>query len=134
MHPALAQIEADPAWFARHGVVVAKWRYHGGRKLGPYFALIYRQAGRQRAYYLGREGPLVHAVRQRLAELREHAQRDRTYEQFRRQILGSLRVHKARLNLRLGGLGLRLQGFEVRGWRTSDLLRRARTRNRGGTT
>jgi len=37
---------------------------------------------------------------------------------LRRQVRAALTVHKARVDAQLRPLGLRLQGFEVRGWRT----------------
>ncbi|MHB1034349.1 MAG: hypothetical protein ACYC0Y_06855, partial [Pirellulales bacterium] len=49
-----AQILDRRAIFARQGSVVATWRTRGGARFGPYYQLAYREAGRQRAIYLGR--------------------------------------------------------------------------------
>jgi hypothetical protein len=42
-------------------------------------------------------------------------------ERTRRHAAALLRASKAQLNLQLRLCGLRLQGFEVRGWRTSPM-------------
>ncbi|MHB1038659.1 MAG: hypothetical protein ACYC0Y_28885, partial [Pirellulales bacterium] len=51
------------AIFARQGFVVATWRTRGGARFGPYYQLAYREAGRQRAIYLGRSAELADQVR-----------------------------------------------------------------------
>ena len=125
-HPALALIEANPALFARQGAVVAGWRRRGQRRMGPYYRLRYRDGPCLRTIYLGPEGPLVERVRQALAALQAPWRRRRAYRCQRREIVASLRAHKGVLNRRLGLLGLRLQGYEVRGWRTSPVRLKVR--------
>jgi len=120
-HRALRLIAARPAVFVRQGAVVAGWRREGGRRFGPYYHLTFRDAGRQQCIYLGRAGPLVEEVRHALAALRLPLVRRRAYRRLLREILGSLRADKALLHARLGALGLRLHGHEVRGWRRSPL-------------
>ncbi len=122
-HPALALIRARPGLFARQGVVVADWTRRGTRCLGPYYRLRYRVARRLRSIYLGRPGPLVDQVRQLLAAVQAPWQRQRAYQRWRGEIVAALRGHKAVLGRRLRVLGLRLQGYEVRGWRASPVLR-----------
>lgn len=118
-HRALALIQADPGLFARCGMVITDWKRSGDRWRGPYYRLRYRDGGRLRSIYLGRDGPLVQQVREALAAVQGPWQRRREYQRQRREILASLRAHKGVLDRHLRLLGLRLQGYEVRGWRGS---------------
>ena len=93
----------------------------GTERYGPYDCLSYRDEGRQRSIYLGREGPLVEEVRRRLEHLQRPLQQRRALSRLRRQVATALRADKRRLDSQLRAYGLRLQGFEVRGWRTSVL-------------
>ena len=52
-------IRGRPDLFIRQGAVVAAWRTYRKRKLGPYYHLVFRDEGRQKSIYLGRDGPLV---------------------------------------------------------------------------
>jgi hypothetical protein len=70
-NPALELINANPRVFAQRGSVGATWRDYQGHALGPYYRLRYWQQGQLRQLYLGREGPRVQAVRDRLAELHQ---------------------------------------------------------------
>ena len=121
LHAALACIAGRPEVFARQGSVAATWRRRGTRVYGPYYCLIYRQEGRQRSVYLGPAGALVEEVRQRLATLQAPRRARRLAERRRQEAARALRASKARVNLGLRPWGLRLQGFEVRGWRSSPL-------------
>ncbi len=118
-HPALALIRANPAMFSRQGTVVPGWRRRGHLRMGPYYRLCYRDGRRVRSIYLGRDGPLLEQVRQALAAVQGPWQHRRDYQRQRREIVASLRAHKSLLDRRLRLLGLHLQGYEVRGWRTS---------------
>jgi hypothetical protein len=120
-HPAMALLAARPDLFARQGSVVASWRRRGTRTYGPYYRLIYREEGRQRSVYLGTAGGLVEEVRGRLLALQAPLRGRRAIERSRRQAAALMRASKARLNLQLRPWGLRLQGFEVRGWRKSPI-------------
>ncbi len=91
------------------------------RTYGPYHRLIYREEGRQRSIYLGRVGGLVQEVRGRLVALQAPLRHRRAMDHTRRQAAGLLRASKVQLNLNLRPWGLRLKGFEVRGWRTSPI-------------
>ena len=122
-HPALALIARRAELFARQGSIAAAWRRRGSRTYGPYYRLCYREDGRQRSVYLGREGTLVAQVRQTLADLQRPLRQRRAVARLQRQVKTSLRAEKGRLNRHLCRLGLRLQGFEVRGWRTSPTRR-----------
>lgn len=121
IHPALACIADRPHLFSRQGSVAVSWRRRGARVYGPYYRLIYREESRQRSLYLGRVGALVEEVRQRLATMQAPRRARRLAEQRRRQAAAALRASKAHVNLGLRAWGLRLQGFEVRGWRKSPL-------------
>jgi hypothetical protein len=120
-HPALRLITARPDIFVRQGSVVATHRRRNGRTFGPYYVLAYRDGGRQRAVYLGRAGLLVEKVRHALAALEGPRIQSRRLVGLQRQILASLRVEKLHLGALLRPFGLRLKGFEVRGWRISPL-------------
>jgi hypothetical protein len=149
-HAAIRLLTVRPELFARQGAVVATWgrrRPQGdspifadtktgtvsqGRcvsrslRYGPYYCLSYRDGGRQRSVYLGREGELVETVRWRLAGLQGPRRQRQTLERFRRQTITAMRAEKRRLDVQLRGFGLRLKGFEVRGWRASPLRMPAR--------
>jgi hypothetical protein len=112
---ALGLIAARPRVFARQGVVVAGWRAYRGRRLGPYYRLAYREDGRQRSLYLGRNGPGVERVRHALAQLQGGCRWQRTYRRLRSRVNASLRKCKAELDRLLRSLGLWRKGFEVRG-------------------
>ncbi len=93
----------------------------GTKGCGPYYRLAYREDGRQRSVYLGREGPLVDEVRRLLADLQRPLQQRRAINRLRRQVSAALTAQKRRVDALLRPLGLRLKGLEVRGWRTSLL-------------
>jgi hypothetical protein len=133
VHPALALLVARPDLFARQGSVVASWCRRGTRTYGPYYRLIFREEGRQRSLYLGRAGGLVEEVRGRLHGLQTPLRGRRAIARAGRQAAALMRVSKARLNLQLRPWGLRLQGFEVRGWRTSPIWAVVRKEIRGFT-
>jgi len=122
-HPAPALIARRAELFARQGSIVAAWRRRGSRTYGPYYRLSYREDGRQRSVYLGREGAVVAQLRQELADLQRPWRQYRAVARLERQVETALRAEKGRLNRHLRLLGLRLQGFEVRGWRTSPTRR-----------
>jgi hypothetical protein len=118
-HPAIVLVDARPEFFARHGSISATWRRRGQKTFGPYYRLSYRDGPRQAAIYLGREGPLVALVRQRLDRLRAPYRKTRLFDQIERETRRALRANNARLKVLLAPYGLRLKGMEVRGWRTS---------------
>jgi hypothetical protein len=120
-HRALALIQARPELFARHAAVTADWKRRGPRRVGPYHRLRYYDGRVRRSIYLGLPGPLVDEVRQALEVLQARWQRQRAFARWRGEIVGSLRGHKRLLDRRLRVLGLRLKGYEVRGWRASSL-------------
>ena len=130
-HPQAAQVDA---FFARHndglarqGSIASTWRRSKGRRLGPYYRLDVRDdGGRKCALYLGREGPLVDAVRARLAQLQHPHHQQQQLARATRIFRRWRRAAYAHLGAELEKIGLRLQGAEVRGFgRLSHALTRA---------
>jgi hypothetical protein len=125
-HPALVLLAVRPDIFTRQGSVAATWRCRGARTYGPYYRLAYRDSGRQTSIYLGRDGQtsnIVQQAREKLAALQKPFRHCRALDRLRRHAAAALRLHKAKLDAQLRPFGLRLKGFEVRGWRTSPLRR-----------
>jgi hypothetical protein len=122
-HPALQRIAARPDLFSRQGYVAPTYRCREGKTFGPYYCLTYREDGRQRSIYLGRPGTLVEAVRQALDACQQSRAQRRLLTRIERQVRASLRLQKFRLGALLRPFGLRLKGYEVRGWRISPLRR-----------
>ena len=110
--------------FARSGTIVATWRWRGQERYGPYYRVAYRCEGRQRAIYLGRCGELVEKVRALLAELQEPLRFKRRLAEMRRAVTQALRKVKAELDRAFGALGFYARGFEMRGWRRAEAVRR----------
>jgi hypothetical protein len=123
-HPALRLIAARPDIFIRQGHIAATRRRRNGKTFGPYYRLAYRDAGRQCSVYLGRAGVLVDMVRQALAHLQGHRIALRRFNTMARQIRAAMRIEKLNLASLLRPFGLRMKGFEVRGWRFSPRWRR----------
>jgi hypothetical protein len=116
-NPALELINADLRKFIHSGAVVARWRHARGNKLGPYYHFRYREHGRVREVYLGREGPPVQAVRDRLAELHQALARHRMIDREMQRMRRLLRADRAAMKQHLANAGLRMHGNEIRGWR-----------------
>ena len=122
-HPALRLIAARPDVFSRQGHVAGTYRRRGARTFGPYYCLRYREGGRLCSVYLGRAAKLLEKVRQALAAIQKPLAQRRLFSRMEQSIRASLRVQKLRLGLLLRPFGLRLKGFEVRGWRLSPIRR-----------
>lgn len=106
---------AAPSRFAAQGAVVAGWRERGGRRLGPYYRLAYREGGRQRSIYLGRYGELVRRVRALLVGLKRPLRERRRMRRLKAQVRAALGRCKARVAELLAPWGVRTKGFEFRG-------------------
>jgi hypothetical protein len=126
----LRLIAARPDVFCRQGHLAASYRSRNGKTFGPYYRLGYRIDGRQYSIYLGRSEKLAERVRQALGAIQKPLAQRRLFNQLERQIRSSLRVEKLRLNSLLRPFGLRLKGFECRGWRYSPLRRFLPSRRR----
>jgi hypothetical protein len=118
------------AYFARHsaalsrqGAVVAGWRWRAGRRMGPYFRLDLRHECRKPSLYLGREGPFVANIRARLAQLQDRHRHEQLFARAHRVIGRGRKEARAKLASELEKFGLRLQGSEVRGFRSSERWR-----------
>jgi hypothetical protein len=129
-HPALRLLALRPELFIRQGHVAASWRHRNGKTFGPYYRLSYRESGHQHSIYLGRMGELVERVRRQLDLLQRSLLEQRAIRRLERQIRASLRLDKLQVNALLRPYGLRLKGFEIRGWRFSPLRRFLPTRRR----
>lgn len=113
----LAKIrEAAPA-LAATGSIVETWRTYQGRRLGPYYRLAYRESGRQKTIYVGKDAELVVAARSLLEELHVNERIRRTMERQQLAVRAGLRAAKAAWAQELQKSGLTLKGYEVRGWR-----------------
>ena len=102
---------------ARQGAVVASWRQYQGRRLGPYYRLVFRDAGRQQTLYLGTDPELAARIRRWLAELQTPARdRRRLRQQYQIMRRGLVRC-RAQWQRELNRIGLGLRGSHVCGWR-----------------
>lgn len=119
------QIVSRRELFARCGTVLAKFRLRAGRRVGPYYYVSFRDAGRHRSIYLGKCPELAEKVRALLAEIQEPQRRRREARRRRRRLVAELRVQKARWQQDLRARGLYTRGYAVRGWRRLKLARRA---------
>lgn len=111
-------VAEHPEVFARQGAVVATWRTVAGRRLGPYYSLRYRAAGRQHAVYLGRSADLAAAVDALVTRCQQPCRDARAFERMAAAVRASLRQNLREVRRQLQPAGLMLKGFEVRGWRT----------------
>jgi hypothetical protein len=102
------------ALFSKQGTVVAGWRSYGGRRLGPYYRLAYREASRQRSLYLGRSEDLADAVRGLLGSLQQPLRNRQAVRRLKSLARASLRRVKAELGRVLAKSGFWLKGYEVR--------------------
>ena len=119
-HPSVRLLTGHPHRFARQGAVVAAWRTSRGRRLGPYYRLAWRDGGRQRSIYLGRQGPVVRQVRillhQAHASRRLKRQARLRAARFRQEVIRPLNQYIQQM-FALFGNGLYLKGSEIRGIR-----------------
>ncbi len=121
-HKATQLLQNHPDRFAGQGAVVATWRTYRGRRLGPYYRLAWRENGRQRSIYLGRQGPIVEEVRLLLHQAhtsrrirREHRLR---IARLQKELIRPIRQYIKEI-FRLFGNGLYIKGSEIRGIRTA---------------
>jgi hypothetical protein len=104
--------------FASQGSVQEAYRLYKGRKLGPFFRLSFREAGKQRSLYIGRDRALAGAIERQLQTLQASRARARQLERCLADCRRSLQAAKLEFRCRLEAQGLHLQGNEIRGWRT----------------
>lgn len=113
----LAKIREAAPVLAATGSIVETWRTYQGRRLGPYYRLAYRESGRQKTIYVGKDAELVAAARSLLEELQVNERIRRTMERQQLAVRVGLRAAKAAWAQELQRSGLTLKGYEVRGWR-----------------
>lgn len=101
---------------SRQGSVHQSWRYYRGRRLGPFYRLIYRQGGRQWSVYLGRDEGLANEVRQALRKLQAPLQH-RALDRQLALVKAMQKKQKQALDAELHRRGLYRKGNEIRGWR-----------------
>jgi hypothetical protein len=108
-------LAAHAGLLARQGSVQPTWRRHRGRRLGPYYRLVYRDGGRQVAVYLGRDADLADAVRAELARLQAARRAGRLFARLVRAARAARRETIRDVDRRLRARGLYLKGYELRG-------------------
>ncbi len=117
----LKQIHGLRPILSRQGEVVAAWRTYRGKRLGPYWRLTYRRSGPSHWLYLARDEDLVQEVRRLLEQWQKPMRDERQWTAMRKASKRALRVAKVRWTEELARVGLRLQDYEVRGWRKPGL-------------
>ena len=111
-------VKAHREQLARQGAIVSSYRWRDGRKVGPYHRLAYREGSRQRSLYLGTDMELVTEIRGTLQALQQPKQQQRAVRRYKAAIRSALAECQEGLRRELAVRGLRLQGYEVRGWRS----------------
>src|SRR5262249_19393729 len=104
----------DQRALARQGFVAAEFRGRGGRRQGPYFKLRWRQDGRQRVRYLGREGGRAEQVRAALADLQRPLRLAREIAGLMAEARGRLRHVKQLVEPGLASRGRYFHGYTAR--------------------
>jgi len=99
---------------AESGAIRATYRAYRGRRLGPYFRVVYCRHGRQKWIYVGRSAELAGRLRQLLAALRAPAEERRRLRRLCAAARRALRTQKAAWQTELARHGLVAKGFEVR--------------------
>jgi hypothetical protein len=120
-------LSAHGALLAAQGSVQESYRLYQGRKLGPFFRLSFRQAGKQRSLYIGGDRALAAAIEGQLQTLQAPRSNARQIERCLADCCQSLQAAKQELRRCLEAQGLHLQGNEIRGWRTRRHLASAPT-------
>jgi hypothetical protein len=121
---ALRFLAEHAAALSRQGSVQRTWRSHRGRRLGPYFSLVFRvEGGRLCSRYLGTDEALAEEVRVALREMQAPLRQGRELDRQLGRILAELRQAKRALDGELAQMGLHRQGSEVRGWRLRQAAR-----------
>jgi hypothetical protein len=124
MNSILQKIRRLKRIFARQGAIVESWRYKNGLKIGPYYRLAYRAAGRQCSIYLGKSEKILGQVRRLLEKLQNPLKTRRILHRAQKAAQADLKRHMAQFRIDLLKVGLQLRGYAVRGWRRFRALRR----------
>jgi hypothetical protein len=110
-------VAAHAGQLGRQGSVHAAWRSYRGRRLGPYFRLLFRLDCRQHSRYLGTDPAFAEEIRRLLAAMQAPLREGRVLARYRAQLRAALRQQKRELDGQLRRLGLYLKGSEIRGRR-----------------
>jgi hypothetical protein len=94
---------------------VETWRFHRGRRLGPYYQLRYREQHCGRSLYLGRDPALAEQVRERLRQMQATQRVLREAKKEWQRERATLRQLLAPARAELRRIGLWMKGFEIRG-------------------
>ncbi len=106
-----SQILARQDIISHYGHLESYWKTYRGKRLGPYYKVVFWDAGRRKSIYFGRNEDLAKWVRELLARL-QHEHRQRTYlRQLRNKIRRALRHEKAKLGEMLAPRGFRMKGY-----------------------
>lgn len=109
-------IGAQGKLFAAQGTIVASWKTHQGKRLGPYYRVAYRVDGKQKSLYLGVSKWLVAQVRALLSSLQALLREHRMIERLKRQARQAFVASKRHLaHLLHSTLGVVTRGWEFRG-------------------
>lgn len=102
--------------FATQGTIVASWKIHAGKRLGPYYRVAYRLDGKQKSLYLGVSEWLVAKVRELLASLQSPFRQYQVMQRLKRQARRAVAESKKRLaELLRATFGAATKGWEFRG-------------------
>jgi hypothetical protein len=113
-----AKINAQAHIFAHQGFIISSYRYHRGRKLGPYFRLAYRdENNRQRSIYIGPHEDIARRIQSLLDDLKAPHIRRRQFLQVFAIIRTALNRHRKQSETELNKHGLYSRGFAIRGLR-----------------
>lgn len=123
------EIRTHGMWLAAQGTLVASWKTHQGKRLGPYYRLAYRVDGKQKSIYLGSSEWLVAQVRELLASLQGVLREHRTMERLKLEARQTLLENKRNLaGLLHEALDATLKGWEFR--RAASSLRQRTARHK----
>jgi len=98
----------------RQGFVTGEFCVRGGRRLGPYFKLRWRSAGRQRVVYLGADARRAEAVRGALARWQQPRRLQRDVDRLLAQTRRALRAVKQTVTPHLETPDTHWHGYQLR--------------------
>jgi hypothetical protein len=96
--------------FIKSGTMAECWKTYRGRRIGPYYRLAFREDGKQKSIYLGRDPELASRAAQLLSELQAPHRIRRETRLLRMQILNSFRRELKNLDPYLPAIGYRRKG------------------------
>lgn len=110
-------IAAHPEIFSRQGSVQSSERTYQGKRLGPFFRLVFRSAGRLRSVYIGGHRALASEIAQVLRDLQAPLRQGRGIDRRLAEVWKDFQEGRRAFRQRLEQCGLCLKGNEIRGWR-----------------